>query len=65
MKKPKAWDTMFSINVIEAYDNGEFDLNDNDSIERWDTKYNGGNKPKPSFETKEIIKYYENKKRIN
>ena len=58
MKKPKSWDTIFAVNVIKAYKDGEFNLEDSDSIEKWDTKYNGGNKPNPAFETKEIIKYW-------
>ena len=58
MKKPKSWDTMFAVNAIKAYKEGEFNLEDSDSIERWDTKYNGGKKPNPAFETKEIIKHW-------
>lgn len=56
-RKPKSWDTMFAMNVIKAYQNGEFNLNDKDSILAWDTEYNGGRAPKPAFDTKEIIDY--------
>ena len=56
-RKPKSWDTMFAMNAIKAYQNGEFNLNDKDSILAWDTEYNGGRAPKPAFDTKEIIDY--------
>tara|TARA_B100000963_G_scaffold280612_1_gene249081 strand:- start:1144 stop:1332 length:189 start_codon:yes stop_codon:yes gene_type:complete len=58
MKKPKSWGTRFAANVIKAYKEDEFNLEDSDSIERWDTRYNGGNKPNPAFETKEVVKYW-------
>lgn len=56
-KKPKSWDTMFAMNAIKAYQNGEFNLDDKDSILAWDTEYNGGRAPKPAFDTKEIVDY--------
>ena len=56
-RAPKAWDTMFAMNVLNAYEKGDIDKDDAKSIEKWDTDYNGGNKPKPSFETKAIIDY--------
>lgn len=56
-RKPKSWDTMFAMNAIKAYQNGEFDLNDKKSILAWDTEYNGGRAPQPAFDTKEIIDY--------
>lgn len=54
-KPPKFWDSMFRVNAIKAYNNGELTL---DNIEEWETKYNGGIKPNPSLGTKEILKYY-------
>jgi len=56
-KAPKNWDSMFTMNAIQAYQSGEFDINDPKSIEDWDTKYNGGQKPKPAFNTKELVDY--------
>lgn len=56
-RKPKAWDSMFSMNAIKAYQDGEFNLDDKASILAWDTKYNGGRPPKPAFNTKEIVDY--------
>ena len=59
-KPPKFWDSMFRVNAIKAYNNGELTL---DNIEEWETKYNGGIKPNPSLGTKEILKYYIDNKR--
>ena len=56
-KKPKSWDSTFAMNAISAYQNDEFDIDDNKSIEEWDKEYNGGNAPKPAFNTKEIVDY--------
>ena len=56
-KKPKFWNSIFAMKVIAAYQNDEFDLNDKESILAWDIKYNGGNAPKPAFNTKEIVDY--------
>jgi hypothetical protein len=56
-RAPKSWDTTFAMNVLGAYENGDIDPNDPKSIENWDTEYNGGKKPKPAFQTKEIIDY--------
>lgn len=54
-KAPKYWDSMFRVNAIKAYNNGELT---SDNIEEWETKYNGGIKPNPSLGTKEILDYY-------
>lgn len=58
-KPPKFWDSMFRVNVIKAYNNGELTL---DNIEEWETNYNGGIKPNPSLGTEEILNYYINHK---
>jgi hypothetical protein len=56
-KEPKSWDSQFTMKAIEAYKNGEFDLEDDKSIAEWDKEYNGGNAPKPAFNTKEVVSY--------
>tara|TARA_B100000900_G_scaffold51683_1_gene38042 strand:- start:1652 stop:3655 length:2004 start_codon:yes stop_codon:yes gene_type:complete len=56
-RAPKNWDSQFTMNAIEAYENGEFDLEDDKSIAEWDKKYNGGKAPKPAFNTKEVVSY--------
>lgn len=56
-KAPKNWDSMFTMKAIEAYKNGEFDLEDDKSIAEWDKEYNGGRAPKPAFNTKEVVSY--------
>jgi hypothetical protein len=56
-KAPKSWDSQFTMNAIEAYKNGEFDLEDDKSITDWDKEYNGGKAPKPAFNTKEVVSY--------
>jgi hypothetical protein len=56
-KKPKSWDTMFAMNAIKAYENGEFNPEDAASLAKWEKDYNGGIAPKPSFETYDIIAY--------
>lgn len=58
-KKPKYYDTTFGFNVRKDFDSGKLTL---DNIEDWEIKYNGGIKPKPAFNTKEIIDYYIKKK---
>lgn len=54
---PKNWDSQFTMKAIEAYKNGEFDLEDDKSIADWDKEYNGGRAPKPAFNTKELVSY--------
>jgi hypothetical protein len=56
-KEPKSWDSMFTMKAIEAYNKGEFDLDDDKSIAEWDKEYNGGRAPKPAFNTKEVVSY--------
>ena len=56
-KEPKSWDSQFTMKAIEAYKNGEFDLEDDKSIAEWDKEYNGGKAPKPAFNTKELVNY--------
>ena len=56
-KAPKSWDSQFTMKAIEAYKNGEFDLEDDKSIAEWDKEYNGGRTPKPAFNTKEVVSY--------
>ena len=56
-RKPKSWNSMFAMNAIEAYEAGDIDVNDPNSIKKWDKEYNGGVTPNPAFETKEIIDY--------
>lgn len=56
-RAPKNWDSMFTMKAIEAYNNGEFDLEDDKSIAEWDKEYNGGRAPKPAFNTKEVVSY--------
>ena len=56
-KAPKNWDSMFTMKAIEAYKNGEFDLEDDKSIAEWDKEYNGGRAPRPAFNTKEVVSY--------
>ena len=56
-KAPKSWDSQFTMKAIEAYKNGEFDLEDDKSIAEWDKEYNGGRAPKPAFNTKEVVSY--------
>jgi len=57
VKKPKSWDSNFTMKLIKAYENGEIDLDDDESISDWETDYNGGKTPKPSLGSKEILKY--------
>lgn len=52
---PKYWNSMFRVNVIDAYKKGQLTKQ---NIEEWETKYNGGVKPHPSLGTKEILDYY-------
>lgn len=54
-KKPRWWDSMFRVRVIEAYKKGELSFN---NIDEWETAYNGGVKPRTSLGTREILKYY-------
>jgi hypothetical protein len=56
-RSPKNWDSQFTMKAIEAYKNGEFDLEDDKSIAEWDKEYNGGRAPKPAFNTKEVVSY--------
>ena len=56
-KKPKSWDTMFAMNAIADYEAGKFDPDDDASLANWEKDYNGGNAPKPGFETYDIIAY--------
>ena len=56
-KRPKSWGSQFAVNVLNAYDKGDLTM---DNIEQWDTEYNGGKKPNPPFDTKQILDYYAN-----
>lgn len=56
-KQPKWWNSDFTMQVIAAYKNKEFDINDPKSVEEWDKKYNGGTVPKPAFNTAELVRY--------
>lgn len=55
LRAPKFWNTNFSDNVIKDYEAGKLTF---DNIEEWDAAYNGGRKPNPPFNTKEILDYY-------
>ena len=55
LRAPKFWNTRFADNVIKDYEAGKLTF---DNIEEWDTAYNGGGKPNPPFNTKEILDYY-------
>jgi hypothetical protein len=57
-RAPKSWDTMFAMNVIKAYKDKKINPDDPQSIAAWDKDYNGGNVPRPPFETEAIIRYY-------
>lgn len=54
-RKPKFWDSQFATHVIDDFNSGKLTM---DNIEEWDKKMNGGKKPSPPFNTKEIIDYY-------
>jgi len=54
-RQPKAWNSMFAVKVLNAYDSGE--LTD-DNIDEWETEYNDGRKPYPPFPTRDILRYY-------
>jgi hypothetical protein len=56
-KAPKNWDSQFTMKAIEAYEKGEFNLEDDKSIAEWNKEYNGGKAPKPAFNTIEVISY--------
>lgn len=56
-RAPKNWDSMFTMKAIEAYEKGEFNLEDDKSIAEWDKEFNGGRAPKPAFNTKELVSY--------
>jgi hypothetical protein len=56
-RKPKSWNSQFAMNAIEAYEAGDIDINDPNSVKKWDKEYNGGVTPRPAFETAEIIAY--------
>lgn len=56
-RKPKFWDSIATMNAIKAWQDGEFDPYDADSVVKWETEQNGGITPKPSFGTAEVIKY--------
>jgi len=49
---------MFAMRAIKAFKNNEFNIDDPKSIVKWDTKFNGGITPRPSFETEAIIRYF-------
>lgn len=55
MRKPKYFNSLFAVKVVNAYDNGELDYY---NITEWETKYNDGIKPVPSLGTLEILDYY-------
>lgn len=55
LRKPKFWDSQFAAHVIDDFHSGKLTL---DNIEEWDKKINGGKKPIPPFNTKEIIDYH-------
>jgi hypothetical protein len=57
-RAPKSWNTMFAMNVINAFKNKEFDVDNKNSIAKWDTDYNAGNPPRPPFETEAIVRHY-------
>jgi len=57
VRKPKSWDSQFAMSAIEAYEAGDIDISDPNSIKKWDKEYNGGVTPRPAFETAEIIAY--------
>ena len=59
MRKPKFYDTRFGENVRKAMDNGELTYK---NIAEWDKEYNGGIAPNPTFNTAEIMRYYERSK---
>jgi len=56
-RKPKTWDSQFAMAAIKAYEAGDIDVSDPNSVKKWDKEYNGGVTPRPSFETAEIINY--------
>ena len=56
-KKPKHWDSLFTMNAIKAFQNGEFDLKDKESVDNWEASINGGISPIPSFGTIEVLNY--------
>ena len=56
-RKPKTWDSQFAMAAIEAYEAGDIDVSDPNSVKKWDKEYNGGTTPNPAFETAEIINY--------
>lgn len=55
MRKPKYADTMFAKHVREAFEKGELTWF---NIVEWDTAYNGGIKPIPAFNTRELLEYF-------
>ena len=50
-RKPKTWDSRFAMSAIEAYEAGDIDVSDPNSVKKWDKEYNGGRTPNPAFET--------------
>ena len=56
---PKHWNSMFNTKVIDAYNSGK--LTDN-NIEEWETEYNGGRKPNPPLNTKQLLDFYKKSK---
>ena len=56
-RKPKTWDSQFAMAAIKAYEAGDIDVSDPNSVKKWDKEYNGGRTPNPAFETAEIINY--------
>jgi len=58
-KAPKSWNTMFAINVLKAWKNGEIQVDAPKQIAAWEKDYNGGVAPRPAFETEAIIRYYQ------
>ena len=57
VREPKSWDSRFAMNAIEAYEDGDINVSDPNSVKKWDKEYNGGRTPNPAFETAEIITY--------
>lgn len=55
MKRPYNYATLFARRVIKDYNSGKLTL---DNMREWEIEYNGGEKPNPPFNTKEIIDYY-------
>ena len=53
--KPKFYDSMFGEKVRKAYDSGNLTY---DNISDWETEFNGGIRPNPPLNTRQILDYY-------